>query len=285
MWTTLRDPKFWGQAPTRELLARCREGEDKGLRSSVFALGDPSRASTPTLVVIEAERGAPMPCHGEGLAHFTAVLLGSLVADDVVHHEGAMSERQPGECCPPRVAGPDGVTIVQLIAGLPGTGPSSECTVVKEAWRGPHDDAFWNHVPADRLLPLVVDFDALGPDSPFGYHMFALGDADRDDIPTAVVFKAGSDFVLPSHAHGCWRWEIVLEGSVLIEDGTTLGPGSIMTAPPSEFYGPFRAGPEGYTVIEIFSELVGAHEITWSTPDGPQLQRILTESSTDAPRL
>src|SRR5829696_2638451 len=136
MWTTFRDQEFWSQAPTPELSTRCREGQREGLRSSFFALGDPSRPSTPTLVVIDAPEGAGVPCHGEGLGHFTAVLKGSLVADDVVQHEETMSQRQPGECCPARVAGPDGVTILQLIAGIPGTGSSSQCTAVREAWRG-----------------------------------------------------------------------------------------------------------------------------------------------------
>ena len=63
------------------------------------------------------------------------------------------------------------------------------------------------------------------------------------------------------------------------ETGDELPVGAIMTAPPRELYGPFTAGSEGYTVIEIFSRLTGAHEITWQRADGLVLEHLLGSGS------
>jgi anti-sigma factor ChrR (cupin superfamily) len=74
---------------------------------------------------------------------------------------------------------------------------------------------------------------------------------------------------IPRHAHLCERFEIILEGSLLVEDGVLLGPGDVMVARSGEQYGPHTAGPDGCRTLEVFSRLAGAHHQIQETPQGP----------------
>jgi hypothetical protein len=86
-----------------------------------------------------------------------------------------------------------------------------------------------------------------------GFAMFPLSSNPNDmDAPLAAVFYMPPHFVLPRHAHACHRVEVVVEGSVLTNEGS-LQPGDVSVSGPGEFYGPHTAGPEGSVTVEIFS--------------------------------
>ena len=86
---------------------------------------------------------------------------------------------------------------------------------------------------------------------------FALGDANDDNTPVAVVLQMEPGFVITQHAHPCERVEVVVRGT-LTADGRVYRPGDVLTARPNEFYGPKTAGKEGCTTMEIFSNASGA---------------------------
>ena len=99
--------------------------------------------------------------------------------------------------------------------------------------------------------------------------MHVLGDPADESAPATLIFTMAPNSVLPRHAHSCERFEVVLEGSLKVEDNELeLGPGDVMIARPGEAYGPHTAGPEGCRTLEIFSTLAGAHSILFETPDG-----------------
>lgn len=81
---------------------------------------------------------------------------------------------------------------------------------------------------------------------------------DRTENPPAVILlELPPGHVLERHAHGTYRMEIVLRGSMLLADGRELRPGDVTTAAPGEFYGPLTAGREGCLSVEIFAEAQG----------------------------
>jgi hypothetical protein len=126
---------------------------------------------------------------------------------------------------------------------------------------------FWSRVPAERYRPVVAE--AIYDD--MRVTMFALGDPDRAGTPAVVIFHMPPSGVLARHSHDCERLEIVLQGSLETENGV-LHAGDVMVAHPNQMYGPHTAGPEGYTVAEVFSTIAGTHQITWDTPRGPRFQ-------------
>ena len=52
-----------------------------------------------------------------------------------------------------------------------------------------------------------------------------------------------------------------------------------MTAEPNQMYGPHVAGPEGFTVVEYFSRLRAAYEVTFDTDSGPRQLDLLAKSN------
>jgi quercetin dioxygenase-like cupin family protein len=99
--------------------------------------------------------------------------------------------------------------------------------------------------------------------------MHVLGDPSDETAPTALIFTMPPNSVLPRHAHSCERFEVILEGSLRVEDDDLeLVAGDIMIAHPGEAYGPHTAGPDGCRTLEIFSTLAGAHTNLIETPDG-----------------
>src|SRR5438045_1690818 len=65
---------------------------------------------------------------------------------------------------------------------------------------------------------------------------FFLG-PDTADTPKIVVLDMEPGFVLPRHAHGCERFEVIVRGSLWLGE-QELPAGTIMTARAGEFYGP-----------------------------------------------
>lgn len=82
--------------------------------------------------------------------------------------------------------------------------------------------------------------------------IFRLGDASPE-APVVVMLYMPPEAVLPRHAHACHRMEVVVQGSMLTEDGLWLTPGDVRLSAPGEFYGPHTAGPAGVLSVEIFS--------------------------------
>jgi anti-sigma factor ChrR (cupin superfamily) len=81
---------------------------------------------------------------------------------------------------------------------------------------------------------------------------FMMGAQQDDQAPVATVMYMPPNFVLPRHAHDCYRVEVIVQGSVDTGD-RVLHVGDVMVSAPNEFYGPHTAGPEGSLSVEIFS--------------------------------
>jgi len=98
--------------------------------------------------------------------------------------------------------------------------------------------------------------------------LHVMGDPADEAAPAALIFTTPPGGEIPRHAHKCERFEIILEGSLHVDD-MVLGPGDVMVARSGEAYGPHVAGPDGCRTLEIFSTLAGAHHQILETPDGP----------------
>lgn len=124
---------------------------------------------------------------------------------------------------------------------------------------------YWDRYPPHLAgMASVMEASELTPAT-----MHVLGDPADEGAPATLIFTMPPNSVLPRHAHSCERFEVVLEGSLRVEDNELeLGPGDVMIARPGEAYGPHTAGPEGCRTLEIFSTLAGAHSILYETPDG-----------------
>jgi hypothetical protein len=105
-----------------------------------------------------------------------------------------------------------------------------------------------------------------------GLPMFVMGgDAESWDAPAGMTLEMAPGYVLFRHGHDCYRFEMILEGSLHTEEGAVLTAGDVMVARPHEMYGPHTAGPEGCTTLEMFSSVEGVYRIRCEGPDGPEL--------------
>jgi hypothetical protein len=95
--------------------------------------------------------------------------------------------------------------------------------------------------------------------------VYVLGDdPEAPDVPAVVILDMPPGYVLFRHAHICYRFEVVVKGSLVAGD-RTLRPGDVMTARPGEWYGPHIAGPEGCTTAEVFGTLDGVFRVMAET--------------------
>jgi len=122
---------------------------------------------------------------------------------------------------------------------------------------------YWNRYP--KHLSDMAEIMAASKLTPAT--MYVMGDPTDEKAPTALIFTMPPGYVLPAHAHLCERFEIILEGTMTVDD-VELGPGDVMIARSGEVYGPHIAGPQGCRTLEMFSTLAGAHHQLYSTPDG-----------------
>jgi quercetin dioxygenase-like cupin family protein len=124
---------------------------------------------------------------------------------------------------------------------------------------------YWDRYPSHLVeMGQIMKASELTPAT-----MHVLGDPSDETAPTALIFTMPPNSVLPRHAHSCERFEVILEGSLRVEDDDLeLVAGDIMIAHPGEAYGPHTAGPDGCRTLEIFSTLAGAHTNLIETPDG-----------------
>jgi hypothetical protein len=111
------------------------------------------------------------------------------------------------------------------------------------------DDAqFWDRCPKE-LEPLMR--------SGIGAAYFLLGE-QKANPPTVIALRMEPNFVLPRHAHDCWRFEIVVKGTLDVGE-RILKPGDVMLTEPGIAYGPHVAGAEGCTTFEVFTNYVASH--------------------------
>lgn len=132
----------------------------------------------------------------------------------------------------------------------------------------PKEPSFWGRYPADYLRPLIIDSEKLG----MPLSLFAAGDPEDPETPGFAVFSMKPGEVLPRHSHDCHRFEVITQGSMTAigpgEGDRELGVGDVMIAEPNQLYGPHVAGPDGFTVVEYFSRIRAAYEVTFATDDG-----------------
>ncbi|WP_024444895.1 hypothetical protein [Mycolicibacterium iranicum] len=95
---------------------------------------------------------------------------------------------------------------------------------------------------------------------------FVLGKSENN-APVATLLRMDPGYVLPRHGHDCYRFEVVVQGSITVGD-KTLGVGALMLSEPGNLYGPHIAGPEGCTTIEIFSTFDAVSNLLVQGPDG-----------------
>ncbi len=116
-----------------------------------------------------------------------------------------------------------------------------------------NDPEFWKICPQGlELIPKSME----GTGGGVAY--FVMGER-KEDAPTVVALKMAPNWVLPRHAHDCYRFEVIVQGTLDVGD-RILKVGDVMVSEPNTFYGPHIAGPEGCTTFEIFSNHHASHE-------------------------
>jgi len=98
--------------------------------------------------------------------------------------------------------------------------------------------------------------------------MFVMGDGEDWSTPAAMVLEMPPGYELFRHAHVCYRFEVIIDGSLITEEGEVLTAGDVMVARPYEPYGPHTAGPDGCTTLEVFGAVEGTYRIVTEGPDG-----------------
>lgn len=116
-----------------------------------------------------------------------------------------------------------------------------------------NDSDFWTRCPKELEL-IQKSMDGTGG----GVAYFVMGER-KDDAPTVVALKMAPNWILPRHAHDCYRFEVIVQGTLDVGD-RILKVGDVMVSEPHTFYGPHVAGPEGCTTFEIFSNHHASHE-------------------------
>lgn len=120
------------------------------------------------------------------------------------------------------------------------------------------DPQFWARCPKE-LEPLVQG-------GLTGASYFLLGEP-KDNPPTVIALRLGPNGVLIRHAHNCYRFEVVVQGTLDVGE-RVLKPGDVMITEPGIAYGPHMAGPEGCTTFEIFTNYRASHITLLEEPSG-----------------
>ena len=134
------------------------------------------------------------------------------------------------------------------------------------------EDDFWGQCPADYLRCLIDQQLHEGMKT----SVFVLGDPNDRNSTGVTVFHMPPGETLPRHSHGCARFETIIQGTMNAE-GRWLGAGDVMHSEADVPYGPHTAGPEGYTVVEVFENLTGMTQLTFHTSRGPVFVDIVAE--------
>jgi anti-sigma factor ChrR (cupin superfamily) len=124
------------------------------------------------------------------------------------------------------------------------------------------DPDFWARCPKE-LEHLVRDSN-IGES--VGSSYFLLGQP-KDDPPTVIALRMGPNWVSARHAHDCYRFEVVVQGTLDVGE-RVLKPGDVMLTEPGVAYGPHVAGPEGCTTFEIFTNYRSSYVTLIEEPEG-----------------
>src|SRR5258707_1106414 len=62
-------------------------------------------------------------------------------------------------------------------------------------------------------------------------------DETRLDSPSAYLLTMPPGYTLFRHGHPCFRFEVIIQGSLEVGDGTVAKVGDVFTAQPGELYG------------------------------------------------
>jgi anti-sigma factor ChrR (cupin superfamily) len=114
------------------------------------------------------------------------------------------------------------------------------------------EDDYFGTAP-EGLEDSVLRSKSLG----FSASVFQLGEVAADNPPAVLMLYIPPGGVLFRHRHDCFRLEVIVQGSLMVEDGRWLGPGDVRLSKPGEFYGPHTAGPTGVLAAEVFSSTTG----------------------------
>lgn len=124
------------------------------------------------------------------------------------------------------------------------------------------DPDFWGRNPEEMERMYQAGYGQEGITS----SCFLLG--TRKDNPAAVAaLRMEPGFVLQRHAHDCYRFEIIVQGSLEVGD-RILTAGSVMITEPGVLYGPHVAGREGCTTFEILSDYEGGNRLMLEVEPG-----------------
>ncbi len=116
---SMDDEEYW-QVP-EHMAAIPEVAEELGVRTSVFALGDPLAEQTPVALVLDMPPGYELGRHAHPCERFEVVVRGSILAGDRMLGPGAVMTAGPNELYGPKTAGPDGCTTVEFFATMSGT--------------------------------------------------------------------------------------------------------------------------------------------------------------------
>lgn len=114
------------------------------------------------------------------------------------------------------------------------------------------DPSFWS------LSPKPLQYTTVFAEA-VDHHVasFVLGSDDDVEAPLALFMGLPAGWVLARHSHKCHRFEVIIRGEMILENGVVLKPGDVGTSEPGEAYGPHMAGPDGVLTLEIFSRQAG----------------------------
>jgi hypothetical protein len=114
------------------------------------------------------------------------------------------------------------------------------------------DPDFWHQAP-----PSLAAAQAQARAVKHHVAFWTLGeDPDDPESPLALLMDLPPGWVLERHSHDCYRFEVVIRGSMIV-DGAVLYAGDVSTSAPGEEYGPHMAGVDGCLTLEMFSRKAG----------------------------
>jgi hypothetical protein len=143
---------------------------------------------------------------------------------------------------------------VALLQRQEGSDSAAEREALPHYFRS--DPSFW------RLSPKALGYTNVFAEAvSHRVASFALGAEDDLEAPLALFMNLPPGWVLDRHAHDCHRFEVVIEGSMIVANGDELSPGDVSTSGPGEQYGPHMAGADGVLTLEIFSRQSGLHPV------------------------
>lgn len=127
------------------------------------------------------------------------------------------------------------------------------------------DPNFWGRLPKE-----VDAINRAGANEGLDLSYFLVGRMEYNPLfVTPLRMRPG--YVLPRHAHDCYRMEVIILGSMDVGD-RVLEPGDVMFTEPGVLYGPHVAGPDGCITFEICSDFKGGHRLLLENNRGERVK-------------